>query len=488
MTAPNQLIIMADEYVMGALGCVKGQMGHSVVKTPNLDQLAKRGVRFAKAYTPSPMCVPARATFQTGLHVHQLRKWDSAQPYDGHPTGWAHWLRVAGHRVASVGKLHYRSSDDDNGFDPELVPLHVTDGKGWIPGLLRRDPLPFDASGYAGNVGRGGSSYSDYDRRICDAAKTWISGECHGGKSEKPWLLYVSFVSPHYPVNAPADFFDLYDPDQIDMPFCYEEDKRPRHPAVRRIIDSAGYDRHFRDEDHIRLTRQAYYGLCSYIDHLVGELIETLDENGLSDNTTIMFTSDHGDMLGNHGAWTKMIMYEDSVGVPLIMAGPGLPPDKVVKTPVSLIDIAPSTLQCAGVGVPEDADLAGCSLYDIAAAPDDHDRTVFSEYHDGWSDTGSFMVRWGQWKYVHYEGYDVPQLFDLANDPRESRDLGSETGFEEIRTEGARRLRQIVDPTAANAQAFADQDALIEHYGGEQAIRNMEYLYFDYTPLSEETI
>lgn len=483
MTTPNQLIIMADEYMMGALGCA----GHGLVRTPNLDRLAERGVRFTRAYTPSPMCVPARAAFQTGQHVHQLRRWDSAQPYDGRPAGWAHWLRAAGHRVASVGKLHYRSSDDDNGFDPEILPLHVVNGQGWIPGILRRDPLPFDASGYAGGVGRGGSSYSDYDRRICDAARAWIRRE-GSAESDKPWLLFVSFVSPHYPINAPDEFFDLYEGAEIDMPFCHGADERPKHPAVRRIIDSAGYDRHFRDEDHIRLARRAYYGLCSYIDHLVGEILATLDANGLGDRTTVIFTSDHGDMLGNHGTWTKMIMYEDSAGIPMIMTGPGVPAGKVVETPVSLIDIAPSVLQCAGQDGPASAELPGSSLYDIAAAADDHGRTVFSEYHDGWSDTGSFMVRWDRWKYVHYEGYDAPQLFDLDNDPRESRDLGEDPAFAPQRAEGARRLREIVDPTVANAQAFADQEALIAHYGGEEGIRNMQGLYFDYTPLSKESV
>ncbi|MBC8240911.1 MAG: sulfatase-like hydrolase/transferase [Alphaproteobacteria bacterium] len=485
MAAPNQLIIMADEFAMNAMGCAKGGTGHSVVKTPNLDRLATRGARFTKAYTPSPMCVPARAAFQTGLHVHQLRKWDSAQPYDGAPTGWAHWLRAAGHRVVSAGKLHYRSSDDDNGFDPELLPLHVTGGQGWIPGLLRKNPLPFDASNFAGDAGRGGSSYSDYDRRICDASKNWIKNE-GAAENGKPWVLFVSFVSPHYPINAPDAFFDLYDPEQIDMPFCYAAHERPKHPAVRRIIDGAGYDQHFRDEDHIRLARQAYYGLCSYVDHLVGELLETLEDCGFGDTTTVLFTADHGDMLGDHGTWTKMIMYEGSAGIPLILAGPGVPASRVVETPVSLIDIAPSALQCAGQDAPDGAELPGGSLYDLATAPDDQDRTAFSEYHDGWSDTGSFMVRWDRWKYVHYEGYDAPQLFDLVDDPQESRDLGEDPGFATIREEGARRLHTIVDPTVVNAQAFADQDALIEHYGGEQAIRKMQDLYFNYTPISDE--
>jgi len=481
MAPANQLIIMADEYMVGALGCA----GHRVVKTPNLDRLAMRGVRFSNAYTPSPICVPARAAFQTGQYVHQIRHWDSAQPYDGTPKGWAHWLRASGHRVVSVGKLHYRSSDYDNGFDPEILPLHVLNGQGWIPGILRRDPMPFDASGFAGGVGRGGSSYSEYDRNIADAALRWINTD--GSRADdKPWLMFVSFVSPHYPINAPDEFFDLYDDEQIDMPFCYRADERPKHPAVRRIIDCSGYDRHFKDEDHVRLARRAYYGLCSYIDHLLGEILVSLDENGLGDNTNIIFTSDHGEMLGNHGTWTKMVMYEDSAGIPMIMAGPDVPRGKVVDTPVSLVDIAPSIMQCAGQDIPDGFDLPGHSLYDIAAADSDPDRTVFSEYHDGWSDTGAFMVRWGNWKYVHYEGYAAPQLFDLENDPEERHDLGEDPEFANVCKDGAGRLRAIVDPQQANSQAFADQESLINRLGGEDVIRNATGLYFDHTPLSEE--
>ncbi len=486
MTAPNQLIIMADEWTIKALGCA----GHAVVKTPNLDKLAERGTFFTKAYTPDPICVPARAAFQTGRYVHQIRRWSNAEPYFGEPESWGHWLRQAGHRAVSVGKLHFRATGDDNGFSPELLPLHVKDGKGWVPGLLRRDPLPFDASGLAAGVGLGGSDYSDYDRRICDTAKKWLHEE--GAKdSGDPWLLFVSFVSPHYPLNAPNEFFDLYKPDDVGMPFCYAGEDRPDHPAIRHLTAWSDYDKHFHDDAHVVEARQAYYGLCSYIDHLVGELLETLEENGLSERTTILFTSDHGEMLGNHGIWTKMNMYEDSVGIPLIMAGPGIPEAKRVSTHVSLIDVAPTVLQAAGIDAPEGVDLPGSSLLDIASSADDPDRTVFSEYHDGGAKEGFFMVRWadntGDWKYVHYEGYDLPQLFDLATDPEERTNLAESSDYQNHRAEGVRRLNNIIDPAAINALAFADQAELIESYGGIEGIRNNPALHYDHTPISEET-
>lgn len=486
MSTPNQLIIMADEWTIRALGCA----GHSLVKTPNIDKLAARGTYFTKAYTPDPICVPARAAFQTGRYVHQIRLWSNAEPYTGAPTGWGHWLRDAGHRTVSVGKLHFRSSDDDNGFDTELLPLHVKNGRGWVPGLLRRDPLPFDASGFAGGVGRGGSEYSDYDRRICDRARQWIRDE--GTNTEgTPWHLFVSFVSPHYPLNAPAAFFDLYKPNEIDMPFCYAKDERPDHPMIKALAEWSNYDKHFRDDAHVIEARQAYYGLCSYVDHLVGELLETLEDSGLTDTTRVIFTSDHGEMLGNHGIWTKMNMYEDSVGIPMIMAGPDVPVNKRVSTHVSLVDIAPTLMQGAGVAVPDDVDLPGASLLDIAAKANDQDRTIFSEYHDGGSENGVFMVRWaddfGDWKYVHYEGMFKPQLFNLEDDPEEYQNLATNSYFADMRREGQYRLSEFVDPEAVNDQALADQAAIIESYGGRDGIRDNPALHYDHTPISDET-
>ena len=196
----HQILILADEYMASAMGAV----GHETVKTPQLDRLAEEGVMFNRAYSSSPMCVPARGVIQTGRPVHQIPCWDSATPYRGVPQGWGHDLRRQGHTVASVGKLHFQSAANDNGYDPEILPLHVFNGYGWLMGLLRQNPPPFDSSGFAGGVGRGGSSYSEYDARIGAAACQWISEV--GAGQDRPWVLLVSFVSPHYPINAPDAF------------------------------------------------------------------------------------------------------------------------------------------------------------------------------------------------------------------------------------------------------------------------------------------
>ena len=452
-----------------------------MVQTPNLDRLAAEGTRFTHAYPPSPVCVSARASLATGRWVHETGAWSSAEPYDGTISGWGHRLMAAGHRVASIGKLHYRRTDDPNGFDEELLPLHVVGGIGWAKGLLR-DPLPVygDATReLAEQVGAGETGYSHYDRQICATACDWL--QHNGAQSGKPWVLFVSFVSPHYPLIAPEDFYKLHDFADIGMP--HHRDEAPDHPVLKEIYDFYNYKEHFGDEA-VRQGRLGYYGLCALVDDLVGRLLATLDELGLRDETRVLYTSDHGEMLGNHGMWTKMLMNEDSAGIPLILSGPGVPRGTVVDTPVSLVDAHQTVLEGAGLNLGEaDRALPGRSLIAIAqgAVPE---RTVLSEYHDGGSPTGYFMVRKDAWKYVHYAG-SRPQLFDLANDPLEDDDLGESAAHAGVRRDCEALLRDILDPEEVNRRAFADQARKIAGLGGREAILAREGVSFGFTPLTD---
>ena len=225
----NLLVIISDEHRRDAMGCV----GHPIVKTPNLDALAARGTVFRNAYTPSPMCVPTRAAIACGDHVHRIGFWDSATPYDGSRKSWMHHLRDAGHHVASIGKLHFRSGDDDNGFTEEIMPMHVVGGVGWPVGLLREQLPSFDsAAELAADVGPGTSSYTQYDLAITQATEDWLEQR---KSSTKPWAAFVSLVSPHYPLTAPQEFYDLYDPDAMDLPVGYDADARPDHAELRNV-------------------------------------------------------------------------------------------------------------------------------------------------------------------------------------------------------------------------------------------------------------
>ena len=468
----NLLVICSDEHRRDAMGCA----GHPHVLTPNLDRLAARGTRFTNAYTASPMCVPTRAALACGRHVHQIGHWDSATPYDGSTRSWMHRLRDAGIHTASIGKLHFRSTDDDNGFLEEILPMHVVGGVGWAIGLLREDPPPYDvASELAADSGRGESSYTAYDRAITNAATDWIGARAH---TDEPWAAFVSLVSPHYPLTAPADYFDLY----ADRDFDLAVQGVPPHPEIRNLADFFDYDRHFTAESrHAALA--GYFGLTSFLDSCIGRIIKALEAGGHLENTLVIYLSDHGDMLGEKGLWTKQVMYEASVGIPLIMAGPEVPDGHECTTSAAFVDISATALDMFGLA--PDTEAPGRSLRELASLPDDPDRTVFAEYHDGGSSTGAFMVRWRDWKYVHYTGLP-PQLFDLQADPHELVDLGTDTSQRAVaaREDGTRRLAAICDADAVNARCFADQEKRIEALGGREACRNA-YL-FNHTPTPDE--
>src|SRR5712691_6723094 len=227
MKPSNVLFILSDEHSRRVLGCY----GHPMIQTPNLDRLAARGVRFADAYTNSPICVPARASLATGRYPHQIRFWDNAIAYDGTVPSWHHRLRDAGHEVASIGKLHFRSADDDNGFTQEIMPLHINDGIGDPLGWLR-DPLPVRRATLrlAKDAGRGNSSYQDYDQKITDAAVDWLKAHAADTNSErppdKPWALFVSLVCPHFPLIARPEFYDLYAEGEVPLPALYQAAER----------------------------------------------------------------------------------------------------------------------------------------------------------------------------------------------------------------------------------------------------------------------
>lgn len=477
----NLLILISDEHRKDAMGCA----GHPIVETPHLDALAARGTLFQNAYTPSPMCVPTRAAIACGDYVHRIGYWDSATPYDGKRQSWMHRLRAAGIEVTAIGKLHFRSGADDNGFSREILPMHVVGGVGWAVGLLRENPPPFDAAAeLAADVGAGPSTYTDYDRQITRAAEEFLAAK---SGADTPWAAFVSLVSPHYPLTAPRDFYAMYDPAEMDLPMGHDTPERPVHSELENVRTFFDYDRYF-DEARMREAKRAYYGLTSFMDDCLGRILAALEASEQAQNTVVLYVSDHGDMMGDQGFWTKQVMYDASAGVPMIAAGPGVPQGQNMRTGTSLLDIAATAMDvCIG---PEDAGsaaLPGVSLRQVANAPDDPDRTVFSEYHDGGSTTGTFMVRWRNWKYVHYVGH-APQLFDMRTDPHELCDLVAQGKLAPDAAaalkEAERRLRTICDPDAVNARCFADQRRRIEALGGEDACR-AAYI-FNHTPTPSE--
>ena len=287
-------------------------------------------------------------------------------------------------------------------------------------------------------------------------------------RAGKPWVLFVSLVCPHFPLIARDEWYNLYPEDAVPWPMLYAEAERPRHPFIEATRRIAIYDEAF-DPRRVRRAIAAYFGMVSFVDHNIGRLVEALHETGLSASTRVIYTSDHGDNLGARGLWGKSNMYEDAVGVPLLMAGPDVPEGVVCREPVSLVDGFPTILDCVGLApCAADADLPGAALFDVLRGRIGP-RTVFSEYHASGSVTGAFMIRRGRYKYVYYVGM-APQLFDVVADPWEIHDLAADPGYAGLRAACEADLRAVTDPEAADAHARRDQRARIAAYGGREAV------------------
>lgn len=464
MSQSNLLVIMSDEHQSRAMGCA----GHPFVQTPNLDKLAARGMRFTDAYTPSPICVPARASFATGQPVHKTRLWDNAMPYDGKIPGWGHSLQAGGVPVESIGKLHYRHAEDPVGFDAEQIPMMVAGGVGMVWASIRKEeervaPKQRMLGEY---IGPGESNYTDYDKAVTAQTTQWFADRA-ASDDARPWCLYVGLVAPHFPLVVPQEFYDLYPVDDLPDVKLHPRDGFPRHPWVEKQNAMMNSEDRFEDEDERRRAMAAYYGLCSWLDFNIGQVLTALNSAGFGDNTTVIYTSDHGDNLGARGLWGKSNLYQESVSVPLIVAGPSTP-EGTCDTPVSLLDVSASIPSHFGL----DFTCAGTPLPEIAESPDDLDRVILSEYHAAGSVSGGFMLRKGQWKLIHYIDFQ-PELFDLQSDPQETTNLADDPDHRKTLAALYDALETILDPASTDAQAFADQAELIKRLGGREAVLNL---------------
>ncbi len=463
----NVLVLMADELTGAALDWI--DLG--ILLTPNIDRLRAAGIDYRRCWTPSPICVPARAAFASGRWVHQTAHWDSTVGYAGAPRSWMHAARDAGVHTVSFGKLHHQGVTFDDGFVERRRPMFLAGGVGWTQGLPRWDPIPYaEAAELAEQVGVGDTTYTRYDRRICDDAVGWLEHEA----PSSPWAAFVSFVAPHYPLSAPTWAHEVVAAAEIEPP---RHGRALEHPAVEAMAEFFGYGDYFDAETTIA-GRRAYAALVVYVDALVGQVLDALDRSGAADDTTVIFTSDHGDLLGERGLWCKSFMFDSSVSVPMVVAGPGVPAGITSDVAVNLVDVAPTV--AAVLGVDADGEWVGQSLLDPSSM--DEKRVAFSEYHDGGSITGSFAIEVGRWKYVHHEGFR-PELYDRVDDRDERVDLAVDGGPPDVLGECAEVLRSIVDTTAANDAAFADQRRAVEALGGRQML--IDGIRFNHTPVPE---
>ena len=472
----NLLILFSDEHNHEVTGCY----GNPYIKTPNLDRLAAQGTLFRNAYSNCPICVPARATLANGDYNFKGSYWDNCHPYCGKEPGWGHRLEENGVRVTTIGKLHYKGDIPETGFKDQRIPLNVRDGVGDVSHVIRDGTMrrPWLADEIR-NAGERNTEYLQYDAKVAELAVKFLEEESK--EIKEPWCLFVGFVLPHYPLGAPKEYMDLYRPyDKIPLPKGWAKDQRSMHPALEYMRRE--FHTHDIDDDSIRKAVATYYAMITYMDDKVGLVLDALDRAGLRDNTRIIYTNDHGDTMGDHGLVYKMSMYEGSVGVPLIMAGPDIPAGKVVEDDVSLIDFFPTVLECTGVEpTPEDKKLPGMSLLEWAKRDiKPLQRPIFSEYHALASEHASFMIKQGDYKFIYYVTHQ-PQLFNLKDDPDEMCDLAPDPKYAATLSRMEGLLREICDPEKVNEQARREQNALLEKHGGKEKV--LQYAKLSYSPV-----
>ena len=479
MTRPANLILFQSDNHNGHLmGC----QGHPLVQTPVMDRIAASGVRFANAYCTSPLCCPSRSSLATGRYPHQTGYWDNALTYDGRVPTWHHRLREQGHNVSAIGKLHYRSSEDDNGFTEEIVPMHLHEGKGAIKNLLRgygAEPAKDDGSFwklYIERSGVGATHYQDYDRDITARSIAWLKQ--HAGNSDKPWVLYVSYISAHPPFTVPQRLWDLYPESSMPLPPAFRPGQRPEHPAVEFLRHMDGM-RVMTDEAALRRIAAGYFALITHLDEQIGTVLKAAEELGLLNRTRVAYTSDHGELFGAQGVFGKKNLYEGAIRVPLLISGPGVPQGRVVQQHASHVDLFPTLVAGAGASLTAaDADLPGIDLWPAIGGHETR-RTTFAEYHAQGSKVGAFVVRDGAMKLIYHVGMP-PQLFDLARDPDETHDLAA-TDANTVLALG-QLLRNICDPEAIDARAKADQRKAADAWGGAAKLLGETQILFTPPP------
>jgi choline-sulfatase len=420
---PDILVVMADQMVPSALPF----HGNPVTRTPAMSWLAESGVVFDAAYTASPLCSPGRASFMTGLLPSRTRVYDNAAEFTSEIPTFAHYLRSAGYRTVLSGKMHFCGPDQLHGFEERLTTDIYPADYGWTPDWDRPHERPSWYHDMSSVVDAGPcvrSNQLDFDDEVAFAAERSLFGHIRSGDG-RPFCYVVSFSHPHDPFTIPRNWWDLYRDEDIPMPDI-GSDGASLHPHERRLREVCAMNGVEITEDRVRAARRAYYGAISYVDDHISALIRLLRETGRLDDTIVILTGDHGEMLGERGAWYKMSFYEGSARVPLIVRAPALFRPRRVPTAVSTMDLLPTL-----VGLAHDGDKAGIvgpldgrSLLPHLSGAPDRDEVV-AEYLAEGAIAPIVMLRRGRHKFIHSPA-DPDQLFDLASDPHERANLADD--------------------------------------------------------------
>jgi choline-sulfatase len=420
--APNILIVMADQMAPAFLPIY----GHRLVRAPNMQSLARDGVVFDSAYCASPLCAPSRASFMSGLLPSRTRVYDNAAEFAADIPTFAHGLRARGYRTILSGKMHFCGPDQLHGFEQRLTTDIYPADFNWTPDWDRPDHRPswyhnMSSVRDAGLCVR--SNQLDFDDEAAFMAERAIF-DLARSKDQRPFLLVTSFSHPHDPFAVPQRYWNLTRDEDIDMP----APGVALDPHSRRLRHVCAMDSEPVTETQIRAARHAYYGAIAYIDDLLGRLMAALRSAALAEDTIVILTSDHGEMLGERSLWYKMSFLEGACRVPLVVANPGRFDPRRVASSVSLIDLMPTLIDLAGgnaqsLGIGVD----GRSLAPHLKGAMGHDEAI-GEYLAEGAIAPMVMIRRGQFKFIH-SPVDPDQLFNLSHDPGERDNLSEDPTF-----------------------------------------------------------
>jgi choline-sulfatase len=477
---PHLLLVVVDQ--LSAL--FLRAYGHRVTRTPVLDRLADEGVVFEWAYSPSPLCAPARASLMSGLLPSRTGVFDNAAEFPSAVPTFAHYLRLEGYRTCLSGKMHFVGPDQLHGFEERLTTDIYPADFGWTPDWRRGGERIDWWYHNMSSVKEAGvaevTNQLEYDDEVAFHAVRRVYDHARY-EPETPLCLCVSFSHPHDPYVARARYWQLYGDDEIDLPrvpaLSYEE----LDPHGRRLHDAVAMGELEIGEDDVRSSRHGYYASLSYVDEKIGELLAAFATCGLAERTITIFTSDHGDFLGERGLWYKMSFLEPAARVPLIVHAPGRFAARRVPAPVSLADVTPTLADLARPGLSEELAVAtdGRSLRPELEGNAVGEATVAGEYLAEGVLAPMLMLRRGRWKYISTDT-DPEQLFDLEADPLELENV-AENGEHEAELASLRaEVKRRWDADLLRERVLESQRARLLLF---PALRRGSHFPWDYQPL-----
>jgi len=453
---PHILFIMADQMAAPLLPLHDPA---SKVQMPHLSQLAAQGVTFDSAYCNSPLCAPSRFSLVSGQLPSRIGGFDNAADLPADVPTYAHYLRNLGYRTALSGKMHFCGPDQLHGYEERLTSDIYPADYGWAVNWDELEKRPSWYHNMASVLQAGPcvrSNQLDFDEEVVFKARQYLYDHVRN-TPEQPFCLTVSMTHPHDPYTIPAEYWDLYEGVDIPMPrtVIAQAAQDAHSQRLLKVIDL--WDKPLPNEAIAR-ARRAYFGACSYVDSQIGALLKTLDDCGLRDDTIVVFSGDHGDMLGERSLWYKMHWYEMAARVPLVIHAPTrFAAHKVAKS-VSTIDLLPTFVELAGGTLDARLPLDGRSLLphlqNVPGAPA-HDE-VIGEYMAEGSKTPLVMIRRGPWKFM-YSHEDICLLYHLVTDPDELNNLAAVPAHQAVLQAFLEEVSQRWDLPALHQQVLASQ-------------------------------